>query len=253
MAKKEQSNKVVVWGSRAFRRLVGQTSAEKRETFITWYMGPLVARLMRKNKRIKAVYLAFAQYWNDEANDAVHYVLAPVADVDIPYEQSFTPANKLWKVDKDGYGEFKYSKYEGGRAVEEEIHGTRWGFHWDNVDAIKAFAAYTDEDGSQERGYEQYTPYMKFYWREEESHAAKAEQRFELVGEILTEPLRPWLDDTKTEWEEEEDRRGEGENTCDNCGLQKDQHADGGQCLFEAAQYSKDPDSPFWFRKPIED
>lgn len=251
---KKKKNEIVAWGPYAYRQLVGSTSAEKRETFITWYMAPLVARVMRKNTRVKAMYLGFAQYWNDEADDAVHWALLPVSSADLPVADICTVKNKCYKVDENGYGEFVWTKYSDLRKIEEDIHGVQWGFHWDNHDMIKAFAAYTEEDGSQERGYDQYTPYIKFYWREETRTVGNGKTHIDrlLVGEILIDPIRPWLDDTKTNWEESEEASGDG-NVCDHCGLREDQHAASGQCLFESSQYQKDPESPFWFRKPIDE
>lgn len=248
-----KKNQVVLWGDGAMRNLVGSTSAEKRETYITWYMGPHVAKYMLKYPKIKAMWLGFAQYWNDEAEDAVHECLLPASSMNLEFEELWTTKNKFWKRAKgEDYGEFTLSKYEEGRGVDTELHGRRWGFHWNNWDLIKAFAAYTREGGSQEEGLEQYQPYMKFYWHVEKVpvHNANGEKREErsLIGEILTGPIRPWLDDVPTNWEVDELDRGEA-NLCQNCTLPKDQHADGGQCLFESSKYRKDPDSPFWFRK----
>lgn len=56
--------------------LPGGTSAELRAFFLRWVLQPRAARLLREPST-RSVTLAVAQYWNDEARDAVHLLLLP--------------------------------------------------------------------------------------------------------------------------------------------------------------------------------
>ena len=76
--------------------LHGSTAAELRDHYLRWRFVPLAAELLRRDG-VGSVTLAFAQFWNDEAHDAVHDGLF--------VSSSQTPGWPLEEVDWDTLSE----------------------------------------------------------------------------------------------------------------------------------------------------
>ncbi|WP_019500815.1 hypothetical protein [Pseudanabaena sp. PCC 6802] len=164
-----------------------EQAAELREKLIANVIFPQVKLVFAKYNQLNSAMFLVAQYWADEASDAVHYqlLLSVLSTPVIPEEDDLDsdPVNlpglqNSWELldslDED----------------EDEL-----GFYWnDNGDAIAAFAAFCKEDAHQEMdGLEAYSPYAVFRRKE-------SEIEIEIVGEML----RPWADGMRPEeWEEE--------------------------------------------------
>lgn len=137
-----------------------------------------------------------AQYWADEANDAVHY--------DIAFSVLSTPELPIL-AEEDSEEED-----EGKNAVNLPELPTNWeildtldlnidaniNIRWwdDNGEAIPAFAAFCKEDSHQEMDrLEAYSPYAVF-----------RRKGLEIETEIVGKMLRPWADGMRPEeWDEE--------------------------------------------------
>lgn len=147
--------------------LHGSTAAELREHYIRWRFVPLAAELLRRDG-VGSVTLAFAQFWNDEAHDAVHdgFFVSP----------SPTPGWPLEEVDWDMLTEAYLAL--NGRDHDE--------FYGDNYDLIHAFAAYCKPGCHQEMSSEEaYLPYAVAWLKD-------GQLQVELVGELQHPGREEW-------------------------------------------------------------
>jgi hypothetical protein len=159
-----------------------EEAAELREKIISSEIVPKIKVVFDKYPQLRSAMLLVAQYWDDEADDAVHY--------EIVFSVLPTPALGIKLVENDDYDEYDPvnlpglpSLYrissEAYHKVEDEEYAWR-----DNGNAVATFAAYCKEGCHQEMDYlEAYTPYAVFRWKE-------ADIEIEVVGTML----RPWLD-----------------------------------------------------------
>lgn len=63
-----------------WKGITGSTSAELRDRFLDQHFRPLAARAFAADPEVGALVLAVAQFWCDEADDAVHAEIVPTAD-----------------------------------------------------------------------------------------------------------------------------------------------------------------------------
>lgn len=181
---------------------------ERRETwdrarleYIERAIVPVVRRGFALDGRVRSAVLMVAQYWNDEADDAVHgtilYSLREDPDL------AFYVANARWQseeeyesVEYDGTDQSWLWSVEGPAAglVDFEYRGVTCALRWaDNSDAIPLFAAFCKEGCDQDMHIaESYAPYCIF-------RPDKDEIRIEVVGKML----RPWLDGVERTEDEE--------------------------------------------------
>jgi uncharacterized protein (TIGR02996 family) len=158
-----------------------------RRRYIRMHLLPFVSHYFQTYPRLQSALLCVAQYWADEANDAVHGKLI-VSEL---FEPTLEGASS-------GYGEepmhdanvpntrIEREYGEGGSAI------SLWDAHWDdNSGAIPLWAAFAPEEGSQEYENleEAYAPAVMFY-----RHG----------GYDFLPMCRPHLDGIRPEW-------GEGE------------------------------------------
>jgi uncharacterized protein (TIGR02996 family) len=159
-----------------------------RRQYVRTQLLPVVAAHFKKYERLQSAMLCVAQYWADEADDAVHGTLV-VSELfeptlegvrswsEEPYDDPNVPNTQI---------EHRYD--EKGSAVS--LYGT--GAHWDdNSGAIPLWAAFAPEEGSQEYEFysEVYAPAVMFY-----RHG----------GYEFFPMLRPHLDGVRPEWDQGE-------------------------------------------------
>jgi hypothetical protein len=170
-----------------------EQAAELREKLIAKHIFSQVKAAFEKYERLNSATFLVAQYWADEANDAVHYTITfsvlptPVIQLDVDTEEKEYDRVNLPELPTDG--EILDSlEVNTGAGVN-----TRW---WDsNGEAIPAFAAFCKEYASQEiMGWlDVYSPYAVF-------RRKGADIEPEIVGQML----RPWADGMRPEeWEED--------------------------------------------------
>jgi hypothetical protein len=154
-------------------RYSAEEAARLRQQLLDEQIVPALRDEMKRTPKIKSALMQVAQYWCDEANDAVHghLILSSEARPD-PSKATYEGKGKHWSMSL-------YSL------------GTRG---WDdNNEAIALFAAFTTEGAHQEMmDGEAYSPYALFT-RDGDG------VRTELVGKMV----RPWLDGVRPEWDEE--------------------------------------------------
>lgn len=106
-------------------RLHGATSAELRECYLAWVFVPVAMEMMGRQPRIERVQLMVAQYWDDNARDAVHTVFLPL----IPGGPAF----------------------ESDAWYQQRLHDLSWTCekamwprptYFDNLDLVRAFATF---------------------------------------------------------------------------------------------------------------
>lgn len=126
--------------------LPGDSSAELRAFYLRWVFQPLAAELLRAHADVQSVTLACAQYYNDEARDAVHLAVLPSTDRAATWPE---PVGGGW------------GRHERVLRAQRALTGRRYGgFYGDNYDFIVAFAAYCRPGAHQElRMVEAYLPY----------------------------------------------------------------------------------------------
>jgi hypothetical protein len=162
-------------------------TAKIREKIIDFEIIPKIKMIFNKYLELQSAMILVAQYWDDEAGDAVHYRLifsvlpTPVLGIElIETDDSYDldPVNLPGLPNLD---DICYSVDDFYGFVDGE-------YCWnDNGNAIPAFAAYCKEGCHQDMDYsEAYSPYAVF-------RRKAAEIEIEVVGTML----RPWLDGTR--------------------------------------------------------
>lgn len=187
---------------RAAKRAVPEihwaSSAEMRRQLIEEYYLPVAEHVLQKDDRVDAVMLCFAQYWDDEADDAVHARLLPLADRRLTFREAYTWKNLPFILDEDLLDDEAWDEdteqrddhrewidvfellYESAKEIFEG-----WS-HWDNDLLITAFASFTKEGSDQDmHEVEAFTPYALFV------RAPTGGAHCQIVGELL----RPHLED----------------------------------------------------------
>jgi uncharacterized protein (TIGR02996 family) len=164
----------------------GQADVARRR-YIRTHLLPIVSRYFRKWKCLQSAMLCVAQYWADEADDAVHGLLV-VSEL---FEPTLQGARSGDEEDSEPDANLPTTRIktkdgDGGSVIY------LWGARWDdNNGAIPLWAAFAPEEGSQE--YENlgevYAPAVMFY-----RHG----------GYEILPMLRPHLDGIRPEWDEGE-------------------------------------------------
>ena len=163
----------------------GQTEVARR-LFIRARLLRVVRRYFDKYPLLRSAALCVAQYWNDEADDAVHACVVvselpePTLDGTEPYADEGTPDPNLPNT------KIKESEYARGSFLHLWSAGVPWD---DNNRAIPLWAAFTLEGGSQDSDFSaNYAPAVLFY-----RHG----------GYSFLPMLRPQLDGVRSEWSDE--------------------------------------------------
>jgi len=175
--------------------LVGKTSAEKRASYFYLYAAPLARRIFESDPKIKGIFVGFAQYWDDEADDAVHDVFVLLSDPKLTWAEAFTEKNECG------------NRYEDTRfkEINLSLFGNELPHYWDNSDLIMAFGAYTKEGSSQNQDtVDAYTPFALLT---PEVNTRYGASRIEVKAKRLLEtPIRPRLENRLSEWQQESNR-----------------------------------------------
>lgn len=169
---------------KAFYKVIkGRSGPELRELFTSRIFRPIVEEIFKRRSEVKELQLCFAQYWDDEANDAVHDLYVVSDKTDLGWKQLFDPKhNQL--ADDDHYLMMN--------DIERSLFGER--LYFDNDRFITAFACYTHDNGSQHNdAVENYSPYL-------------IARRSPGGIEYTTCPMvRPELDGVRPEYESDDD------------------------------------------------
>ena len=171
----------------------GQEAANLREEIVENYVNLVVKMAFDKYPQLNSAMLLVAQYWDDEADDAVHEILffSVLGTIDI--ETVWKNECKADPVNLPGLPR----QLEILFSVREEFYKEEslWQEHYwdDNGKAIPAFAAFCKEGCHQLMSFsEAYTPYAILRRKGEE-----------IEVEVIGKMLRPWLDGIKPEeWSE---------------------------------------------------
>ncbi len=160
-----------------------EQAAELRQKIITAQILPLIKAVFNKYYQLQSAMLLVAQYWDDEANDAVHHetifsvLPTPVLGVELvchyDYHDNFDislldglPQPDYDPVNLEGLPTLRkiYDSLSTNDFVRTECEEYLWD---ENKNAIPAFAAYCKEGCHQDMDYlEAYTPYAIFRRKE---------------------------------------------------------------------------------------
>lgn len=184
-------------GIQKYEHLYSRKEAAKlREEIIQDCIIPVVKSTFDRYPQLRSVILLVAQYWDDQANDAVHnrlfFSVLETPDIETVWKLN---AETIWKKQRQSdplnIPGLQIELYE------DENDEYFWGkIDWDdNGKAIPAFAAFCKEACNQLMSIsEAYSPYAILQRKGEE-----------IEVEVIGEMLRPWLDGIKSEWYEGED------------------------------------------------
>jgi hypothetical protein len=145
---------------------------------------PQVKPIFAKYEQIQSAMLVVAQYWSDDAQDAVHYrlVLSVLSTPSFPIKLEGCYCDPVNLPDLPSHHEILSSVYDKRLVIEED--NSYW---YENGIAIPAFSAFCKEDCHQDmENLDAYSPYAIL----RRKLTAKDGIEIEVVGEML----RPWLD-----------------------------------------------------------
>lgn len=174
--------------------------AELRDGYLRQIIEPVVRWAFEKFPHIQSCTLRVAQYWDDEANDAVH--------ADLVFSELETPHLRKQEDDDEGvsnfdvtpilkkeapWGSWKFINLDSGKyhwEPGEPRHQHTWSENWL---AIPLFAAWCKEGATQETEREEaYSPYCTY------------RKTKDGVSREIHPMLREWLNGVTPEWEDEE-------------------------------------------------
>lgn len=152
---------------------------------------PYIRSAFENHTTLQSAILLLAQYWADEANDAVHdnYIFSVLETPDL--DAAFKAEEREWEDEEDYHDGVNLpdlpNHYDLG---DYDATNTYWD---DNGQAIPAFAAFCKEGAHQEMSTrEAYSPYAIFRRDGED-----------IAIEMIGQKLRPWLEGIRPEWDEE--------------------------------------------------
>lgn len=157
-----------------------------RQKIIETAVVPTVKANFSTYPQLKSATLFVAQYWNDEANDAVHCRMV-YSVLHTPDLEAATKAQGEYALDivnlpelSDEDGELRNQIFYPPSKDGEKV------YCWlENGDAIPAFAAFCEEDCHQDMiGIEAYSPYAIF----------RCLNNDDIEIEVIGVQVRPWLD-----------------------------------------------------------
>ncbi len=165
---------------------------ELRNQLINDCIIPQIKGVFQKYKEIKSAILMVAQYWNDEAHDAVHQTIiySELEEPDLLAAEKFEEEDKPDVINlpsiKNEYNSYDYYLRADGNYK-----------YWDdNNMAIPAFACYCNEYCHQEMNtFEAYSPYALF----------KKSENNEISMKIIGVKIRPWLEGVIPDWEKDKE------------------------------------------------
>jgi len=201
-----------------YAKLYGATPEEMRATCLRYYVEPLARMLFRPILAAQSLIFAVAQYWNDEADDAVHqlvvlcdhrdpkwpdclsYANNKLVPIELPYNfDQLPPEDQQWVRDEaiarasdvENYSRYSADEDPYGAAVRvaQQTLGVR-GFFDDNDTLPRAFAPFSKKGVSHGMSVSQsYLPYAVVR-REERGISTQIVAQPALDLAALDEPLR---------------------------------------------------------------
>ncbi|MFY1825843.1 hypothetical protein ACN47A_08010 [Myxococcus fulvus] len=160
-------------------------TAAMREQVLKEHIEPQVRDLFARFPALRSATFLVAQYWDDEARDAVHRELT--------YSELETPdLAAASRAEDDDPINHPTTTWRAVFDAQWKMNRPAW---HDNGDAIPLFAAFTREGCHQDMDpLEAYAPYAIF-------RRTGDGVSVEHVGVML----RPWLDGVRPEWEQPDD------------------------------------------------
>jgi uncharacterized protein (TIGR02996 family) len=160
----------------------GEAEMRRRE-YLRKHLAPVVSDYFTTYERLQSAMLCVAQYWADEADDAVHGLLI-VSELFEPTLDGVHEYENEPKADPNIPNTHIESEYGDGSSSAVGMGGARWHA---NGGAIPLWASFAPEEGSQEYEFysEVYAPAVMFY-----RHG----------GYDILPTRRPHLDGVRPEW-----------------------------------------------------
>lgn len=186
-----------------------EETARRRLAYIEKHAYPRARAAFSAEPELKSAVLMVAQYWDDEADDAVHGEIAfstrEAPDLEAYFERLARDEEEDDDLDWEVYEARRLvvESADIGRSLSEKL-GDTWLSWDDNGEAIPLFAGFCKEACHQEMPtHEAYTPVALI----------RRGPGTILSTEILGVPSRPWLEGIRPEWWGEDDGPDEPEPT----------------------------------------
>lgn len=157
-----------------------ESPSKERLWWLIEHFTPWAQRFFKRYPHRRSLLLACAQYWNDEASDAVHDVVA-VSNHDVPSWPLGEGSEDLAYEDTEAGALSQLDAFVSGWSMPPDVGVMPWG---DNQGAVRPFQAMCGELGSQELSWEQ--QYVPCVLAQRVGEGVKVT----IVGEVM----RPWLD-----------------------------------------------------------
>ncbi len=159
----------------------GEADVARRQ-YIRTHLLPIVSQYFRTYKLLQSAMLCVAQYWADEADDAVHGTLV-VSELLEP-----TIQKDSWDNESRPDPNLPNTRIEDGEYGESGSARGLWRAHWDdNSGAIPLWAGFAPEAGDQ-------------VWDSLEESYAPAVMFYRHGGYDILPMCRPHLDGIRPEW-----------------------------------------------------
>ena len=204
------------------RAYSAEECVQGRQEMLDGVIRPVVTQTFELFDDMQSAVLLVAQYWNDEADDAVHaqicYSLSPNPDIDAYLAETIRIDDKEKANDQEPSHSISQEQERiwiasqwliEGMAAQEKLLG-----HWNDADifrlqdelslprqwpndheAVPYFAAFCSEGAHQDAPIGRaYTPYAIF---KRTNSKAVPEMDTWIIGKML----RPWLDGVAGEWQ----------------------------------------------------
>ncbi len=191
------------------KRFSPEETERRRKEYMETVVKPMVEHIFKMYPKLNGAVLKVAQYWCDEARDAVHGKLGFSLYRNPDIEAWINRLHKLWTDPKLSMTPIEEWFLEGEKTIQlADIKFDAWGepdiedlifnqFGWsDNGNAIPLFAAFCKEGGDQcFSPKENYLPYAIF----------KRDESNQIETQVVGKMIRPWLDGVMPEREAEHD------------------------------------------------
>lgn len=192
-------------------RFSREEAAELRKQYLDGPFMMYMRAFFESHPDVKTVGLSVAQYYNDEASDAVHINKYPCvydeidldayhkwySETDGGYNVSPDNLNPLMPGGEEAWDVFwKWEREEFNKNNELGVHA--YGLWDDNYDAISLFGAFVEHPGSQDCDQAENYNLFCVYRRTSDG---------DIVWEYVCDLHRPYVDGCWPEWASEEELR----------------------------------------------
>lgn len=144
--------------------LYGTSQKEMQQMAIDWYIRPIARLFFAGCEKAQSLVFAVAQYWDDEADDAVHSTFVGSSEKNPTWPECLNYQHNSLLIARGDSGSYANPKPTARNALERAlctVTGNSYEHLDDNGTGIIAFAPYTPEGGDQNQSTaDNYAPFV---------------------------------------------------------------------------------------------